>query len=268
MSKYSKESLEKLLLLIDEICNEEENLWFKNKLKAFFLKDLNIYNYAFKEKFDAIEKYLKIDGVTLIDYSKIKDENIRNQLFRDCIEMSKYRLGKINDRIKFDEYCRYAHLQAEELINYFYYKFFDGDIDSIKKFIEEYISYYKGDLDKSSSLKQISYRYKLSAFVKAYKLDKGPFKSIIEFLSNLRNEMSHRSSMENLDEDKILIEVKKRKINITSSYFKFNEHSDEDKNFYKEGRYIYLKRKEDYDEIIENLNHLKEAILILLEDKL
>ena len=44
MAKYSKESLEKLLLLIDEISNQEEYLWFKERLENKFSEANNFNN--------------------------------------------------------------------------------------------------------------------------------------------------------------------------------------------------------------------------------
>ena len=106
MGEIKKESLDKLLILIDEICSKDENLWFKNKISSkygVYCIDENSQNLQLSN----IENYLKLDGYKIIDYSGIKNEVVRNQLFRDCIEMSKYRLGKINDTISFDEFCRF-----------------------------------------------------------------------------------------------------------------------------------------------------------------
>ena len=205
-----------------------------------------------------------IDGVEVIDYSDIKNEIVRNQLFRDCIEMSKYRLGKINDTINFDEYCRYAHMQAEELLNYFYTEKFYGNMDFVQEFIVKYFPIYTV---KSSiqSLNQISYLPKLSAFVKAYDLEKGSFKSIIEFLNNLRNEMSHRNSLEIHNEDVIMKKILEKNINVQSSYFDYLNSSKQDIDLFKKGRFIYLKRKQDYEEIIQNLDYLKQVIILLFD---
>ncbi len=261
MAKYSKESLEKLLLLIDEICSQEENLWFKKSIEN---KYSNINNPDVLNMLKNIQKYLMIDGVEVIDYSDIKNEIVRNQLFRDCIEMSKYRLGKINDTINFDEYCRYAHMQAEELLNYFYTEKFYGNMDFVQEFIVKYFPIYTV---KSSiqSLNQISYLPKLSAFVKAYDLEKGSFKSIIEFLNNLRNEMSHRNSLEIHNEDVIMKKILEKNINVQSSYFDYLNSSKQDIDLFKKGRFIYLKRKQDYEEIIQNLDYLKQVIILLLK---
>jgi hypothetical protein len=263
MAKYSKESLEKLLFLIDEISSQDDHLWFRERLENKFSNTNNINNSDIVNRLKIIQKYLMIDGVEVIDYSDIKNIIVRNQLFRDCIEMSKYRLGKINDTINFDEYCRYAHMQAEELLNYFYTEKFYGNMDFVQEFILKYFPIYTV---KSSiqSLNQISYLPKLSAFVKAYDLEKGSFKSIIEFLNNLRNELSHRNSLEINNEDEIMKKVIERKINVYSSYFDYLNSTKEEIDLFKRGRFIYLKRKQDYHEITENLIFLKQAIILLL----
>ena len=101
--------------------------------------------------------------------------------------------------------------------------------------------------------------------MKAYDLEKGPFKSIIEFLNNLRNEMSHRNSLEIHNEDSIMNKVSLKNISVHSSFFDYLNSSKEDIELYKKGRYIYLKRKQDYHEITENLIFLKQAVILLLK---
>lgn len=264
MTKYSKESLEKLLLLIDEICSQEEYLWFKEKLQARLFEVNHLNNPDIVKKLNAIQKYLMIDGVEVIDYSEINNEIVRNQLFRDCIEMSKYRLGKINDTINFDEYCRYAHMQAEEMINYFYNFKFYGNIEYVKEFILKHNPSYKFK-DVIGSLSEIPYSTKLSAFIKEYKLEKGSLKSILDFLSNLRNELSHRNSLDIKNEDLILCELKNKNFDVSKPYIDFYNTSKSDLELFKKGRFIFMKRKQDYEDIMMNLNYLKEAINLVLK---
>ncbi len=268
MTKYKKESLEKLLILIDEISDNEETIWFKRELQKRFGSNHGTNNKSVAAKLDLqisnIEKYLKLDGYTIIDYSSIANETVRAQLFRDCIEMSKYRLGKINDTISFDEYCRYAHLQAEELINYFYTEKFVGNIENIVQFVKTHLPRYdpKGTI---FSLNQISYVYKFTAFTMEYDLTKGPMKETLEFVSHLRNEMSHRNSLEVKEEDGILVKVKVRGHDVTKNYIDFSTTSKMEKDLFKKARFIHNKRKQDYDLILKSLCHLKEAVVILLK---
>ena len=262
MGKYNKESLEKLLILIDEICRIDENFWFKEALiKKTLISDTKSDIII---KLRNIEKYLKIDGLEIIDYSEISNENVRRQLFRDSVEMSKYRLGKINDTINFDEFCRYAHMQAEELINYFYSVRFYGNLVYVNEFIIKHFPTFN-QKENINSLNQINYTAKLTAFIKEYKLEKGQLKSTLEFLSNLRNELSHRNSLEINDEDIILNQLKIKNIDVTSSYIDFKLTTKEDQKLFNKGRFIYLKRKQDYNEILLNLNFLKEAVILVLK---
>jgi hypothetical protein len=127
----NKEDLDKLLLFISEIANEPNNEWFKAKLvtKIFEKQVVELdksgnSDTIIADNIESIRRYLMLDVMPIIDYSDILDTRIRDQLYRDCIEMSKYRLGKINNCINFDEFCRYAHLQAEELLNYFYHRLY------------------------------------------------------------------------------------------------------------------------------------------------
>ena len=81
------------------------------------------------DKINRIEKYLGLDYSvdaqnSVIDYSYIKDEKVKNQLISDNREMMRFRYGTRYHEIDFDEFCRFAHLQAEMLLNYYYYQYY------------------------------------------------------------------------------------------------------------------------------------------------
>lgn len=255
MSQQSKHTLEKLLLFIVEICKNDDNKWFRDSL----IDQLGENGYG--SKLDNIEKYLKLDGYKIIDYSHITNENVRSQLFRDNIEMSKYRLGKINDEINFDEFCRYAYLQVEELINYFYNKKYDGNLTEISAFIKmhnpKFKPEYAGSLDKISSF------YKTTAIFKEHDLNNTTMKRTIDFLRTIRNDLSHRNSFATKSEDLILSGAAEKKIDVTKSYFDFSNASQSDKDLFNQGRFIYLKRTQNYKEVIESLKYLSETIEII-----
>lgn len=113
MSKYSKESLEKLLLLIDEICNEEENLWFKNKIKDKYSisNDIN--------QSDSIEKIYEycIKEIVSRQANKFYDDfkliEIKEKLIEDFIRMEHFR--RIDN---FEDFCLAMFQQLEAIINY------------------------------------------------------------------------------------------------------------------------------------------------------
>lgn len=105
---YKRESLEKLLLLLEEICNEEENLWFKNRLHEQYSEIGDNFPSFFKH----LKKQYKIKANTF--YKDISDKNLKMQLIKDFIEMYWY-LG-INDVNRF---CLFTYYQIENLLNYY-----------------------------------------------------------------------------------------------------------------------------------------------------
>lgn len=262
MEKYSKDSLEKLLVLIDEICKDEGNSWFKENLNLKFSKSGNYQNPEIILKLNSIEKYLKIDGVEIIDYSEIENKNVRNQLIRDCVEMSKYRLGKINDTINFDEYCRYAHMQAEELLNYYYLSQFET-INKIADFVKQYGDYMPSTEPKN--IYSIGHVFKLNAFTKANGLDY-KLKYYLEFASKIRNEISHRNSIQIQDENKIMDTVYLKGINL-NEFQNLTVMSKPEQTLYFKAKVINEKRKQDFKSIMIYLDYLKQAIILLMNSK-
>lgn len=105
---YKRESLEKLLLLLEEICNDEENLWFKNRLHEQFSE----IGDNFPSYFRHLKKQYKIKANTF--YKDIPDNNLKVKLTQDYVEMSWY-LG-INDVNRF---CLFTYYQIENLLNYY-----------------------------------------------------------------------------------------------------------------------------------------------------
>jgi hypothetical protein len=260
MTTYKKESLEKLLLLIDKICSEEENLWFKQLLEDRFLNSIKTIDPEILIKLGSIEKYLNIDGLEIIDYSEIENVAVKNQLTRDCIEMSKYRLGKINNIINFEEYCRYAHMQAEELLNYYYQSNFK-DTKAIVEFIRLNTNY-----DPSSDPKNIhtiGHTYKLNAFVKSTRLDY-KLKYYIDFVSKIRNEISHRNSFQIQDENKIMDTVYLKGLNL-EEFQDLNTLNKSEQVIYFKAKVINEKRKQDFNSIMIYLDFLKQAVILLLK---
>lgn len=264
MGKKNKESLEKLLLFISDICEKDENEWFRKELLESLTKlDTSIPNTTNHEQFDKIEKYLKLDGFKVIDYSDIKNERVRNQLFRDSVEMSKYRLGKFNDKINFDEFCRYACLQVEELLNYFYGDKFKNDTKEANNFIIKHWGDYKAP--NSNKIAAISMNAKATGFLTEYGFKYTSVSRTIDFLRDFRNELSHRNSYAIKNDDNILSSLALKKIDVSSSFIDYNNTNRNDLELYKKGRFIFLKRRQDYNEIIETLEILKEAVVTVLK---
>ena len=148
------------------------------------------------DKIDQIEKYLGLDYSvdaqnSVIDYSYIKDEKVKNQLISDNREMMRFRYGTRYHEIDFDEFCRFAHLQAEMLLNYYYDTTCNSDLDLIKKRIRENNENPKG-LDEANTIFAISFRVKMWSFNNEYKTSQ-QFRVIFNNLVRVRNEISHRS---------------------------------------------------------------------------
>ena len=261
MSQINKESLKKLLLFISDICEQDENAWFRKELQNNLSKFEDPYSNS--EQFDKIEKYLKLDGFKVIDYSDIKNERVRNQLFRDSVEMSKYRLGKFNDKVNFDEFCRYACLQTEELLNYFFNEKFQNNIIKANQFITKHWLEYRPP--NSSKIAAISMHAKSTGFLSEYGFKYTSLSRTLDFLRDFRNELSHRNSYELNNEDNILSSLALKKLDVSSSFIDYQSTTKRDQELFYKGRFIYLKRRQDYSEIIDALEILKEAVITVLK---
>lgn len=150
-----------------------------------------------------IEKYLGLDYSvdnknSVIDFSYISILDVKEQLISDNREMMRFRYGTRYHMIDFKEFCRYAHLQAEMLINYYYQMIDKSDLDAIKSHIKKYNKNAFG-LEEVTSLGSISYNVKMWAFSGEHK---GKFDfSLFENIRKVRNELSHRM----IEEDQLKI---------------------------------------------------------------
>jgi hypothetical protein len=198
----NRKTLKKLLEFIEnEIINMEGNEWFHDELALIFVKRLK------KEKdhgikiaamtimdMGNIDKYLEERVVPIIDYSKITDKSVRFQLERDSIEMGKIRLSNFDKPISYAEYCKYAHYQAEGLINYYLCILYKNRFQDLLKEIKESFADFK--INKSTvSVSSIPYTTKRIFLQKKANM---PFwvDEILKIISEIRNNQSHRSSME------------------------------------------------------------------------
>ena len=148
----------------------------------------------FDKRVEHIEKYLGLDYYvdgqpSLIDYSFIEATEIQAQLISDNREMMRYRYGTRFHIINFDEYCRYAHLQVEMLLNYYYDKT-SSTLDEIKAHIVKYNP--TADIANAKSLGAISYNSKLWAFCTEHNVGYS-IRTIFDYIREVRNRSSHRS---------------------------------------------------------------------------
>ena len=193
----NKEQLSKLLLFIKRLIDEPGNEDFVKGLRK--LLDVPIHDSSGNKQLTDIEKYLGLDyhldsATPDIDYSFIRDENVRTRLISDYREMLRYRYGVRSHKIDFFEFCRYAMLQVEQLLNYFYKNCFDT-IDEIRDYINEHVTNLK--VESLDSLKSISLAIKLYALY-CEKGD-GRIKTVLDYAREVRNEQSHRMQNEDAD---------------------------------------------------------------------
>ena len=76
------------------------------------------------QRIERIEKYLALDYqidsiASNIDYSFVKDELLQKRLISDWREMLRFRCRVRYHKPDFYEFCRYANLQIEGLLNYY-----------------------------------------------------------------------------------------------------------------------------------------------------
>lgn len=188
----NKDQLNKLLQFIKQLIEEPGNEDFVKGLRK--LLDVPTQGSPDNGKISDIEKYLGLDykldsAAPDIDFSFVKEPFVRDQLTSDYREMLRYRYGVRSHKIDFSEYCRYAMLQVEQLLNYYYQHKFDSE-EALVEFINENSFTI---LAKFDSIKSLSLAVKLSAFSK--KLER-KHSSCLDFAREVRNEQSHRSTDE------------------------------------------------------------------------
>lgn len=272
MDDKLKQTLNKVVLLADK------NLEFGNQLR----KELGI-SYSIKystsiDKIDNIEKYLGLDfGVddlpSVIDYNFIKERDIKAQLISDNREMMRNRYGTRYHTVCFDEFCRYAHMQVEMLLNYFYDKKEKGNLDKIIEHIKKYNQEAKISTD-TKTLGSISYSVKLWSFKAEFKLDYDLY-FILNCLRQLRNDSIHRSPEK---EQKSVALIRQRLIKMRMplrsdgnvDYYRLDKQSKQkykeirDCDWFKEYRYRLWLHEGSFDRVIETIEELKKIVKDLL----
>ena len=230
------------------------------------------------KRIEHIEKYLGLDYYvdnqpSLIDYSFIQESEVRAQLVSDNREMMRFRYGTRYHAICFDEFCRYAHLQVEMLLNYFY----DKKNSNLKEIIEHIKKYNPtaSFRDNTKSLGDITYNSKLWSFKSEFELDYKTY-IILDYLRRVRNESSHRSPE---IEEKSIRDYKKQLINMGMplksdgdvDYFKLEEGSPKlniynnmvkNADWYKEYKYLIWLYEKSFDNVILSIEDIKQIICI------
>ena len=226
------------------------------------------------ERIRLIEKYLGLDYAvdtrnSVVDYSFVKMPDVRSQLVSDNREMMRFRYGTRYHEIDFDEFCRYALLQIEMLLNYFYDIKNNSDLQSIKNHIKTYNP--KAQIDSAGSLSAIALNVKLWAFGNEMKLDR-KLKDSLEYLRSVRNELSHRSTIKNdFDVDGYTDKLKSHNIPMYSNgtinwkllnqdVVKKNIYDTKLKDDYSKYAFMLWYTFQPFDDIIDNVKDFAHII--------
>ncbi len=206
----NKENLKLLLEFIAKILEQEENDWFHDELALLFAKKIisekdtgiKLSAVTIKE-LGSIEKYIDEGLIPIIDYGKISDERVKFQLERDAIEMGKSRLSNYSGTISFEKFCKYAHFQIEELINYYYHKVSNGDVEVAKDKIRQYNIKFNDQMGNNgppySSISSIPHSVKQFAVSNSLGFKKN-YSITIRNIGKVRNVELHRDSSGQTDE--------------------------------------------------------------------
>ena len=255
-----KENLERLLKLLSHLLKFKGNEWFKVEVK----KILRESEVSLEEKRDTLhsyseggDHYLIINpNAWLIDYNDIPNEKIRTQLKIDCFEMARHRLGRVNHihTPDFNEFCRYAQLQIEELLNYYYYEQFKSNLTAISKDIINYNAKATGKIENARELGQIGIIYKVWAFNNKFGLGRNSINIMLQ-LCYLRNNLSHRSSLANKNDEQILEDFEKK--NGLIKDLSFNDLMKSDTTMQN----LLFKKRQCWDEVVCVITKLKTTVV-------
>jgi hypothetical protein len=210
-----KKNLTKLLDFVKDLYDHPDNKEFVAGIRAMVMQDKEFKKELLEpmasfnpDALSRIEKYLsldyRIDSMEMPDYSLIKDKEIQDRLTSDFREMMRYRFGTRNHKIDFPEFCRYAALQIEMMVNYYYDKRFGSDIVQITSaVVEGNVSEVDGKSYYTPSpylavVSDIPLKSKVNALQKQFGWQYN--KTVVYTRTiEVRNRQSHRSLLKNVD---------------------------------------------------------------------
>ena len=274
MDEKLQSTLNKIIQLSEQ--NPEFGAELRKKLGMTSSAKTFLQSSDFDKRIEHIEKYLGLDYYvdgqpSLIDYSFIEATEIQAQLISDNREMMRYRYGTRFHIINFDEYCRYAHLQVEMLLNYYYDKT-SSTLDEIKAHIVKYNP--TADIANAKSLGAISYNSILWAFCAEH--DVGyTTKTIFDYIRKVRNRSSHRSLE---TEENTISDVQKRlktmslpvhkedgyvltyKLKETSTEYNLFNNMVKKSEWYKEYLFLVWLHNQKFAEINEAIKEISNKV--------
>ena len=258
--QYDSEHLKKLLDFIERIYNDKDCSEFAVALRDIVGTDSLSSGNMRDGKIDKIEHYLALDygldSVINHDYDFIADKNVRDTLNADWREMMRIRYGLREHKIDFEEYARFACLQVEMLLNYYYLKTYGNSIATLDAIKQNYLNdpntTFKPEL-MSLNLMVNNLQYEFGWDYRA----KLPLLNIVE----VRNGESHRSPEEFKKSERSLeksINQLKIKPSLSPDEEKeLNKLKKELKNL--RAFYTWLSSA-PYKEVVDNLEMLVNAI--------
>lgn len=118
----NREAIKKTIEKIAQLSKQPGNEWLLRELQSKW--GCNSTSNGNSDSISNIERYLAIDYTideisSQIDYSFVQDEVLRIKLVSDWREMLRYRCSVRKHKPDFLEFCRYANLQAEGVVNYY-----------------------------------------------------------------------------------------------------------------------------------------------------
>lgn len=212
MAKYKKESLEGLLKLIEEICDDSDNQWFVERIAKITVQDENENN-SFPSLIRFLKSEYKKKGSKF--YHSITDKKLKNDLINDFNEM--YFNHSLNNMGKF---IQFTCFQMENLLNYYCIK--SNAYEKIRlnknyyaksyneKFeIKCFQSFFGNDIEKE--IGSVNLWAKITYWIiENNKSDWYLSNSFtLSNIINIRNHISHRNTLNTNDSNKKSIETLK-----------------------------------------------------------
>lgn len=241
----SLESFRKLLDWIDRMVSIPGNESLRAELQRRYGSAV-----AEARGVEEIERYLGLDYAVdslpcRIDYTFVQSDNpaLYDQLVSDFREMMRNRYGTRYHKIDFDEYCKYAHFQAEALTNYFLEVVSGGELNQAKEFIKIHNPRFEYK-PWMNAIESIPYQYKMWAICNASQHKSEAF--VLSDVADTRNTINHRSVKSNLEEEDQILRAA--------------ESSTADEKQKRQARLIRWRRKMDWDECMGALGTYTEAI--------
>ena len=171
-----KVQLRHLLNFIDELAKPENgNEWFVNELKKRFGVNIDASGGKESEDQKMIKHYLCLDFLdeNISDtekyawvrnkvYEFVDNDYIKESLYADWHEMIRHRFGTRMHMQSFEESCRYAAIQMERLLNFYFFKVGGGHQGAVKKVADAPND--KVDVENTLRIESVTWAVKLFSF--------------------------------------------------------------------------------------------------------